>query len=237
MIIGKTRMPEFGQWPFTESVAGGYHPQPVEPRAHPGRLQRRHGRAVAAGMVPVGIGGDGGGSIRIPAACCGLFGLKPERGRVTTVADDAPVVGAWGPTGPLSRARCSTPRSSTTPSAATCRAGDLFTAPSPRRPSPRRRAPSRAGCGSAGRPRSRSRASATPDPSHVQAVRTPRALLTELGHDVREVDPRYPDPTTAFVPQFLAGVRDRGRRGRALRPVGEANPGGLPPRQLGATAR
>ena len=46
-----------------------------------------------------------------------------------------------------------------------------------------------------------------PDPLHVQAVRDTVALLTDLGHDVREVDPRYPDPTAAFVPQFFGGIR------------------------------
>jgi amidase len=47
-----------------------------------------------------------------------------------------------------------------------------------------------------------------PDPTHVEAVRATARLLTEIGHDVREVDPRYPDPTLAFVPQFFAGIRD-----------------------------
>lgn len=46
-----------------------------------------------------------------------------------------------------------------------------------------------------------------PDPLHVEAVRDTATLLAELGHDVREVDPRYPDPTAAFVPQFFAGIR------------------------------
>jgi amidase len=46
-----------------------------------------------------------------------------------------------------------------------------------------------------------------PHPAHVAAVRDTAALLSELGHDVREVDPRYPDPTAAFVPQFFAGIR------------------------------
>ena len=81
VIIGKTRMPEFGQWPFTESVDGGHTRNPWNPGHTPGGSSGGTAVAVAAGMVPVGLGGDGGGSIRIPAACCGLFGLKPERGR------------------------------------------------------------------------------------------------------------------------------------------------------------
>ena len=102
MIIGKTRMPEFGQWPFTESVDGGYTRNPWDRGHTPGGSSGGTAVAVAAGMVPVGIGGDGGGSIRIPSACCGLFGLKPQRGRVTT----APMEHLWwalGTAGPLTR--------------------------------------------------------------------------------------------------------------------------------------
>src|ERR1700712_1612597 len=102
VIIGKTRMPEFGQWPFTESVDGGCTRNPWKPGHTPGGSSGGTAVAVAAGMVPIGIGGDGGGSIRIPSACCGLFGLKPQRGRVTT----APMEHLWwslGTVGPLAR--------------------------------------------------------------------------------------------------------------------------------------
>src|SRR4029079_1839987 len=94
VIIGKTRMPEFGQWPFTESVDGGHTRNPWKPGHTPGGSSGGTAVAVAAGMVPLGIGGDGGGSIRIPAACCGLFGLKPQRGRVRPRPTPPLVVGS-----------------------------------------------------------------------------------------------------------------------------------------------
>jgi len=102
VIIGKTRMPEFGQWPFTESAAGGYTRNPWDTARTPGGSSGGTAVAVAAGMAAAGMGGDGGGSIRIPAACCGLFGLKPQRGRVST----APAPDLWhalGTVGPLTR--------------------------------------------------------------------------------------------------------------------------------------
>ena len=94
VIVGKTTMPEFGAFPYTESVARGITRNPWDPSRTPGGSSGGTAVAVATGMVPVGLGGDGGGSIRIPSACCGLFGLKPQRGRVTTAPQPAPVVGA-----------------------------------------------------------------------------------------------------------------------------------------------
>ncbi len=102
VIVGKTAMPEFGSFPFTESEHTGYTLNPWDESRSPGGSSGGTAVAVATGMVPVGLGGDGGGSIRVPSAFTGIFGLKPQRGRVTT----APHPHLWwalGVVGPLTR--------------------------------------------------------------------------------------------------------------------------------------
>ena len=203
VIIGKTRMPEFGQWPFTESVDGGITHNPWNPEHSPGGSSGGTAVAVAAGMVPVGIGGDGGGSIRIPAACCGLFGMKPERGRVTS----APMTHLWwalGTVGPLSRSVLDSAIVFDVIRGASD--GDMFHADEPATSfaEAARAEPGRLRIGWSTKPVT---LGVRPDAAHVQAVRDTAQLLTDLGHEVNEVDPRYPDPTLAFVPQFYAGVR------------------------------
>jgi amidase len=203
VVIGKTRMPEFGQWPYTESVDGGITRNPWDPSRTPGGSSGGSAVAVAAGMVPVAIGGDGGGSIRIPSACCGLFGLKPSRGRTSP----GPWPHFWwglGTAGPLTR--------SVLDSALVYDAirgnlpGDMFTAPEPAttfveaalaEPRPLR-------IGWSTRPAARG---VRPHVQSVRAVRETAELLDRLGHDVREVEPAYPDVTIPFGVQFYAGVR------------------------------
>lgn len=91
-IVGKTNTPEFGIMGITEPALRGPCRNPWDANHTPGGSSGGSGSAVAARMVPAGHAGDGGGSIRIPAAACGLVGLKPTRGRVTM----APFVGeAW----------------------------------------------------------------------------------------------------------------------------------------------
>lgn len=87
VLLGATNMPEWGITPVT-------HPRRFGPTRNPWDLGRTAGgssggaaAAVAAGMIPVAHGNDGGGSIRIPSAACGLVGLKPQRGRVTLAPD------------------------------------------------------------------------------------------------------------------------------------------------------
>lgn len=81
-ILGKTNTPEFGILGVTESELRGPCRNPWNPDHTPGGSSGGSAAAVAAGVVPMAHAGDGGGSIRIPASCCGLFGIKPTRGRM-----------------------------------------------------------------------------------------------------------------------------------------------------------
>ena len=91
IVIGKTRVPEMTLWPFTESATFGVTRNPWDPQRAPGGSSGGSGAAVAAGLIGAATGSDGLGSIRIPSAWCGLFGLKPQRGRVPV----APRGRAW----------------------------------------------------------------------------------------------------------------------------------------------
>ena len=82
VIIGKTQLPELAIWPFTEPASAAATRNPWDRSRTPGGSTGGGAAAVAAGMAALALGSDGGGSIRIPAACCGLFGLKPAPGRV-----------------------------------------------------------------------------------------------------------------------------------------------------------
>jgi amidase len=100
--IGITNVPELMIFPWTATEANGVTRNPWNPERTTGGSSGGSGAAVASGMVPIATGSDGGGSIRIPAACCGLVGMKPSRGRVST----QPVADAWlglSVYGPLAR--------------------------------------------------------------------------------------------------------------------------------------
>jgi amidase len=204
VIIGKTRMPEFGQWPFTESAAGGYTRNPWDLTRTPGGSSGGTAAAVAAGLVAGALGGDGGGSIRIPAACCGLFGLKPQRGRVSV----APAPDLWhalGTVGPLTR---------TVLDSALIYDAIRGNAPSDRYRAPEPTATFAQAATTEPRPL-RIALSTRPSARGVRlegeqlaALHETAETLRHLGHEVHDTDLRYPALEPAFVPQFYGGVRD-----------------------------
>ena len=84
IVLGKTNTPEFGITPYTEPKIWGPTRNPWNLNRTPGGSSGGSAAAIATGMVPLAAASDGGGSIRIPASCCGIFGLKPSRGRIPT---------------------------------------------------------------------------------------------------------------------------------------------------------
>jgi amidase len=96
VLSGKTTTSEFGTVSFTESEALGISRNPWDPDRTPGGSSSGAGAAVAAGMAPIAHAADGGGSIRVPASCNGLVGLKPTRGLVTNVTVDVEGFGTHG---------------------------------------------------------------------------------------------------------------------------------------------
>ena len=193
--LGKTNTPEFGSPCYTE-------PDVAPPARTPWDLDRMAGgssggaaAAVAAGLVPVAQGSDGGGSIRIPASCCGLFGLKPTRGRISGSPMYGDPVGL-GTAGPISR----TVRDAAAmlDALAGPAVGDPFWAPPPPQPF-------LASCDlEPGRLRiarflTPVIADATVHPEVVEAYESATRLLVSLGHDVEEIDvPVPPEAVTTF---------------------------------------
>jgi amidase len=99
VIIGKTHVPELTTTPWTESSTFGVSRNPWDLQRTPGGSSGGSAAAVAAGLAAAAIGSDGAGSIRMPAACCGVLGLKPQNGRVPTAPQVDPFRGltTWGP--------------------------------------------------------------------------------------------------------------------------------------------
>jgi amidase len=186
VIVGSTTLPEYGILPTSEARIFGPTRNPWDLQRTPGGSSGGAAAAVASGMVPVAHGNDGGGSIRIPAACCGLVGLKPSRGRISA----APELGdsSLGIDGMLTRTVADTAAILDVLSG--YEPGDATWAPPPAEPF----------AAAAGREPGRLRIAATTlppvadaviDPLCAQAVTDAAKLLRSLGHDVQEVDPPW----------------------------------------------
>ncbi|MBA4179886.1 MAG: amidase [Anaerolinea sp.] len=103
VVVGKTNTPEFGYKGFTTNLLFGATGNPWDPAKTPGGSSGGSASAVAAGMVPLATSSDGGGSIRIPAAMCGIYGIKPSAGRVPRADLHASHWGTHSTRGPVSR--------------------------------------------------------------------------------------------------------------------------------------
>jgi amidase len=190
VIVGKTNMPELALWPqLTESQAFGATRNPWDRDRSPGGSSGGSAVAVAAGLVAGALGSDGGGSIRIPAASCGVFGVKPQRGRVPldpdrdhwlgltcfgpfarSVADGALLLDVLAETTAYSQAARSAP-------------GRLRIAFSTKPTLP-----------------------AKPKAAAREAVASTAQLLRSLGHEVRERDPAYGQVQPLFGPRYARGA-------------------------------
>jgi amidase len=187
VIVGKTSMPEMGPLPTTEPRRFGPTRNPWNPDRTPGGSSGGSAAAVAAGMVPVAHGNDGGGSLRIPAACCGLLGLKPARGRVSV-----------GPDGGQSFLVCDGALTRTVQDTARLldvlngpEPGDASWAPPPPAAGYSALAQVDPGQLRVGVTLTSPLADASVDPVSEQAVRDAAALLESLGHHIQEFQPPW----------------------------------------------
>jgi amidase len=132
IVAGKTNTPEWGNHCTTEPVSFGPTVNPRAPGRSPGGSSGGSAAAVAAGLVPAASGGDGTGSIRVPASCCGVIGLKPARGRKTFAPDAGHVLEGLVNEHALTRSvrDCAALLDAT----AGAVAGDPYTAPAPAEP-------------------------------------------------------------------------------------------------------
>src|SRR4051812_29116014 len=188
VIVGSSTLPEWGILPWTNTKRFGATRNPWDPTRTSGGSSGGSATAVAAGMVPIAHANDGGGSTRIPAACCGLVGLKPQRNRISF----APEIGQsfLATDGVLTHTVADT--AAALDLLAGPEVGDAAWAPPPAEPFAvgARRA--------AQRPRVALTVAPPIDvpiePARAQAARDAAALLESLGHEVEEADPPWRQP-------------------------------------------
>lgn len=205
VVLGKTALCELAAWGhFTASEAFGTTRNPWNRDRSPGGSSGGSAAAVAAGLVPIALGSDGGGSIRIPSAFCGLFGLKLQRGRVPL----APMVDHWyGCTvfGGLGRSvldvalfddaiRGPMPGDSAAP----LEHEISFAAAA-------RREPARLRIAVSLKP---AIPGVKPSAEAIAAIEQTSELLRSLGHQVDEYTLDYGQLLTTFTPRWAAGIRE-----------------------------
>jgi amidase len=192
IVIGKTHMSELAIFPFTESMAWGQTRNPWDRGRSAGGSSGGSGAAVAAGLAGAAYGSDGGGSIRIPASVNGLFGLKPQRGRVSLGPYDEHWHGLSA-AGALTRTVLDTALWL-----------DTVADDSPGFVEAASADPGRLRVALSFKPSSLARV----DGRVREAVQGVADVLRGLGHDVSEADPDYGELTPLFLPRWLAGISD-----------------------------
>ncbi|HEV2790758.1 MAG TPA: amidase, partial [Solirubrobacterales bacterium] len=205
IVVGLTLLPELAICGFTESATYGVTRNPWDPQRTPGGSSGGSGAAVAAGLVSVGSAGDGAGSIRIPAASCGVFGLKPSRGRVSM----APKGEGWrglAVEGCLSRSVIDTALWLDVVAGGST---EDEAPPPPDRPfvEAAKSSPGKLRVGYSTKP---PRAAAPPTVSAEvkQAVADAAAMLGSLGHEVSRRDPDWGSIGDTISARFLKGVSE-----------------------------
>src|SRR5215208_3666361 len=202
IVVGTTNMPEFGILPTSESRHTGPARNPWDTARTPGGSSGGSAAAVAAGLVPVAHANDGGGSLRIPAACCGLVGLKPSRGRISRGPDLGDSFLASD--GVLSRTVAETALlldvlAGYEPGDATwaARPAEPYTLAMRRDPGRLRIAMTLANA-----------LDVDADPEVVHGLHSAAALLRDLGHEVVEDSPALPAPDSLdiFLQVFGPGI-------------------------------
>ncbi len=223
VIIGKTNVPELMATGFTESPTFGVTRNPWDVHRTSGGSSGGSATAVAAGLVSAAIGTDGAGSIRIPAACCGIFGLKPQRGRISTAPEVDPHRGMTV-YGPLTRTVADAARFT-----------DVLKDGGPSLTEAAATAPGRLRIAvSVGLPP----LGVSPDAEQLAGVHSTAALLRDLGHDVVEREFEWGlTMGNRVLTRFVRGIgdmaeeighRDRlSRRARGIARIGMAIPGRL----------
>ncbi len=204
VVVGRTRAPELCLWPFTETDFAGATRNPWSAGHSPAGSSGGAAAAVAAGLVAAAVGSDGGGSIRLPAAATGLYGLKPQRGRVS-LAPHGEVWQGFSVAGPLTRSVADAALMldvlhSPMPV-------DLHVARPPARPFAEFVTPQRLRVGVSLRPWP---VGGRVEPVVRDAVESTARLLAGLGHRVEYREPPLVDPTglLTFGPRYVRCAAD-----------------------------